>query len=90
MKHRVTLDALAAALVERETVDDTELAELFKDMDKWEGIPRDVPVVTTPPLAPQAVVPVPVADPIPGPVVPVSALSRIGRVWRRAPRPSAP
>jgi cell division protease FtsH len=89
-KHRVTLDALASALVERETVDDAELAELIKDMDKWEGIPPTDRAPKLPPITPQSVMPVPVADPVPGPVVPVSALSRIGRVWRRAPRPSAP
>ena len=91
LKHRVALDALAAALIEHETVDDADLAELFKDIDTWEGIaPRHEPTVRTEPIDPPAVIPVPVADPIPGPVVPVSTLSRLGRMWRRVPRPSAP
>jgi cell division protease FtsH len=90
--HRATLDALASALIERETVDDAELAELFKDMEKWEGPPSAAPAPSPPPAPPEIVIPVPVAEPVPAPaqVVPVSALQRIGRAWRRAPRPSAP
>src|SRR6185503_5897516 len=38
VEHRATLDALAAALVERETVEDAELAELFKDVGEWTGV----------------------------------------------------
>ena len=37
--HRATLDALAGALIERETVDDSELAVLFKDVGEWTGAP---------------------------------------------------
>jgi cell division protease FtsH len=89
--HRATLDALANALVERETVDDSELAELFKDMEKWPGRSDDKPPAPAPqPVEPATLIPVPVADPIPGPVVPVPPLRGLGRVWRRAPRPSAP
>jgi cell division protease FtsH len=88
--HRATLDALADALIERETVDDTELAVLFKDMEKWEGPPSAAPAPAPPPPPPEAMIPVPVAEPIPAQVVPVSALQRLGRAWRRAPRPSAP
>ncbi|MEY2450762.1 MAG: cell division protease FtsH [Acidimicrobiaceae bacterium] len=88
--HRATLDALAGALIERETVDDAELAELFKDMEKWEGPPSAAPAPSPPPAPPETVIPVPVAEPVPAQVVPVSALQRIGRAWRRAPRPSAP
>jgi cell division protease FtsH len=89
--HRPTLDALASALVERETVDDVELAELFRDMEKWPGRADDEPPAPSPKsVEPTTVIPVPVADPIPGPVVPVAPPSRLGRVWRRAPRPSAP
>jgi len=36
--HRTTLDALANALIERETVEDVELAELFKDIGTWPGM----------------------------------------------------
>ena len=88
--HRATLDSLADALIERETVDDSDLAELFKDMERWEGPPSAVPQPPPPPAPPEATIPVPVAEPVPAPVVPVSALQRIGRAWRRAPRPSAP
>jgi cell division protease FtsH len=87
--HRVTLDALANALIERETVDDSELAELFKDMEKWPGRAEDE-APTPRPVEPPTVIPVPVLDPLPGHVVPVAPVSRLGRVWRRAPRPSSP
>jgi cell division protease FtsH len=87
--HRATLDALAAALIEHETVDDADLAELFKDMEKWEGPPSS-PAPKPEPAPPQATVPVPVAEPMPVPALPVSARERFGRAWRRAPRPSAP
>ena len=36
--HRATLDRLAAALVEKETLDDADLAEVFGDIDKGAGI----------------------------------------------------
>jgi cell division protease FtsH len=36
--HRVTLDRLAAALVEKETLDDADLAEVFGPIDKGAGI----------------------------------------------------
>ena len=88
--HRVTLDALATALVERETVDDAELAELFKDMEKWEGAASDAQPPKPQLVEPKTVIPLPVVEPLVAPVVPISALDRLGRVWRRAPRPSAP
>jgi len=40
--HRSTLDRLASALVEKETLDDGDLAEVFGDIDKGAGI--DVPM----------------------------------------------
>jgi len=40
--HRATLDRLAAALVEKETLDDSDLAEVFGPLDKGTGI--DVPL----------------------------------------------
>jgi cell division protease FtsH len=36
--HRATLDRLATALVEKETLDDTDLAEVFGPLDKGAGI----------------------------------------------------
>src|SRR5690606_17774326 len=36
--HRATLDRLASSLVERETLDDADLAEVFGDIDKGAGI----------------------------------------------------
>jgi len=89
--HRNTLDALANALIERETVEDVELAELFKDIGTWPGMddldqqPRASGKVGTP-------VSVPIAESSPIPVasaqqVGAKAWTRIGRAWRRAPRP---
>jgi cell division protease FtsH len=88
--HRSTLDALAHALIERETVEDVELAELFKDVDAWPGLqPEEERPVIRPAAAPVAPIPVHAAETVTRtPIVP--ATSRWGRVWRRAPRPSAP
>jgi cell division protease FtsH len=41
LTHRSTLDRLAAALIEKETLDDADLAEVFGELDKGTGI--DVP-----------------------------------------------
>jgi len=88
--HRDTLDALANALIERETVEDVELAELFKDIGTWPGMddddrprPEDQTVVAAPITVPRPR-PVPVA-----PAEPVrnTPWTRLGRAWRRAPRP---
>jgi cell division protease FtsH len=88
--HRDTLHALANALIERETVEDVELAELFKDIGTWPGMddddrprPEDQTVVAAPVTVPKPR-PVPVA-----PAEPVgrTAWTRLGRAWRRAPRP---
>jgi cell division protease FtsH len=86
---RATLDALATALIERETVEDVELAELFKDIDTWPGLQPDATTQEEPPVAPPIPIPVHAAEPTMRPA-PVPATSRWGRVWRRAPRPSAP
>jgi cell division protease FtsH len=40
--HRATLDRLAASLIEKETLDDADLADVFGDIDKGAGI--DVPM----------------------------------------------
>jgi cell division protease FtsH len=88
--HRSTLDALADALVEHETVDDTHLAELFKDMERWEGPPAREESPKPEPVPPPTLIPLPVPDVIPAPVAPLTPLRRLGRAWRRAPRPSNP
>jgi cell division protease FtsH len=96
--HRATLDRLAAALVERETLDDADLAEVFGDIDKGAGIAE--PVVRPVPdvVAPRR--PVGVAatgvegNGASGALVPlgevVRSLPRRVLRWRalRAPRPS--
>jgi cell division protease FtsH len=97
--HRSTLDRLAASLVEKETLDDAELAEVFGDIDKGAGIEvpvdgferptparrHEAPVVTVAEAAPS-----PEARPAPVPS-PVEAAWRRFRRWRelRAPRPSS-
>jgi cell division protease FtsH len=40
--HRATLDRLASSLIEKETLDDADLADVFGDIDKGAGI--DVPM----------------------------------------------
>jgi cell division protease FtsH len=89
--HRVTLDALAKALIERETVEDVELAELFKDIGTWPGMDDldQMPQAADEPAGP---VPVAIAPSVPVPVAPAEQVrakswTRIGRPWRRAPRP---
>jgi cell division protease FtsH len=90
--HRATLDALAGALIERETVDDVELAELFKDIGVWPGIDNvaEEDASATDPPAPPVVVPVKqpvsVATAEPQPTR-EPARTKLGRAWRRAPRP---
>jgi len=88
--HRATLDGLAGALIEKETVEDAELAELFKDIDAWPGM--DDAGAAPPPEDPPA--PIPVAVPVAEPVSAAnatppreSAWERLGRSLRRAPRP---
>jgi cell division protease FtsH len=97
MKHRATLDALANALVERETVDDVDLAELFKDIEHWPGLPTasegedPAPPAPSPPTVP---IPVTIAAPVPAAAVPITPmppgpLRRLARGWRRAPGASS-
>jgi cell division protease FtsH len=95
--HRAILDRLAASLVEKETLDDGDLAEVFGDVDKGAGI-EDVPLsdlerprqivsrrepaeVTVAEAAPPEVRPVPSAPPEP-------AWRRMLRRWGMHPRPS--
>ena len=99
--HRTTLDALAQALVEKETLDDGDLGELFGPLDKGTGVEMPAPTPTeqpvpierelvgaasTAPVVAEQVEAVPVASPAPEP-----APAR-QRWWRRqghrAPRPS--
>jgi cell division protease FtsH len=90
--HRAELDGLATALIERETVEDVELAELFKDIGVWPGIDAPEPAVSAADEPPS----VPVDEPAPTPVAVATAephseraWTRVGRAWRRAPRPGA-
>ncbi len=99
--HRATLDRLAAALIEKETLDDAELAEVFGDIDKGAGI--DVPMDELERSAPlrtrrEPRVDVRVAEAAaqsdaearPAPSTPATSLWRRVQRWRqlRAPRPS--
>ena len=47
--HRDTLDVIAKALVEKETLEDSDLAEIFGPLDKGTGVPAGEPVVTDQP-----------------------------------------
>jgi cell division protease FtsH len=98
--HRATLDRLASSLVEKETLDDSDLAEVFGDIDKGAGIevpldelertssrqpPRDAPVDVT---VAEATEP---SDARPVPAAPAESAWRRVLRWRggvRAPRPS--
>jgi cell division protease FtsH len=95
--HRSALDALALALIERETVDDAELAQLFAGIESWSRPGADDDGLVPPtPLVPRLVpavelVPVPV-DAAPATVRPAErregVLGRLTR-WRRTVRPEA-
>ena len=86
--HRSVLDALAGALIERETVEDVELAELFKDIGTWPGMQPAPPAASPAPPEPTLV-------PVPEQVTAATAQprretgwARLGRAWRRIPRPT--
>jgi cell division protease FtsH len=97
--HRTTLDVLAQALVDKETLEDSDLAEVFGPLDKGTGIPEaeGAPEETGTPLQPELVgtgAVVAEAQPVAAPVG-----SRVGepipvkqpwwkRLGVRAPRPS--
>ena len=100
-EHRSTLDTLAATLVEKETLDDSDLAEIFGPLDKGTGIeiPAPKPTDQPAPIGPElvgvgsgaAVVEgVEAASTAPAPVPEPAAPPP--RWWRRlgvrAPRPS--
>ncbi|MGH9156961.1 MAG: ATP-dependent zinc metalloprotease FtsH [Acidimicrobiales bacterium] len=83
--HRATLDRLAGALIEHETLDTAALTELFGDLPPWAADPGPVPA-PPPSLTPPPLPPVPVGDiPFPGP-----AARRLGRRLRRAITKPAP
>jgi len=100
--HRATLDRLAKTLVEKETLEDAELAEIFGSVDKGSGIHQPEPEATDipAPIEPELVgVGVgaavaeaqPVAEPARAPAGEPAPAKR--RWWRRrvgvrAPRPS--
>jgi cell division protease FtsH len=97
--HREVLDRLASALVEKETLDDADLAEVFGDVDKGTGI-ADVPLdeLEKPRrIVPRREVPAEVtvaeaAPPEARPTVPAAPAEpgwrRMLRRWRMHPRPS--
>jgi cell division protease FtsH len=99
--HRSTLDRLASALVEKETLDDSDLAEVFGDIDKGSGIEIPVPEVDPdpdPPAPPRRLVgvaatgldPHDALEPIPLGEVVRSLPRRLLRRWAlRTPRPSS-
>jgi cell division protease FtsH len=94
--HRATLDEIATRLVEKETLEDADLAEIFGPLDKGTGIqhpettPTDVPAPVTPDLvgAGAAVAEsIPSAEPAQsGAPAPVSEPRR--RWWQRRVSPS--
>ena len=99
--HRSTLDRLASSLVEKETLDDGDLAQVFGDIDKGAGIdvPLDaLPAASTVPPVDHAAVDVRVAEVTDRPQAqPATTAERVEAVrerlrrWRggvRAPRPS--
>jgi cell division protease FtsH len=97
--HRTTLDGLAAALVEKETLEDADLAEIFGPLDKGTGVelpaptPTDEPAPIEPGLvgAGSGAVVAERTEPAPADPTPVPEVAP-RRWWRRlgpqAPRPS--
>jgi cell division protease FtsH len=96
--HRHTLDRLAAALVERETLDDTDLAVIFGELDKGMGLELPLPEPEPEPLArPErelvgSALAVEAGEPAGGPSQRVRAAPGWRRLFRgrafRTPRPS--
>jgi cell division protease FtsH len=100
--HRSTLDLIATKLVEKETLEDADLAEIFGPLDKGTGVPDAEPAPTDEPapIAPELVgagsgalvaAPEPVASPSSSPSSEPAPARR--RWWRRrvaapAPRPT--
>jgi cell division protease FtsH len=93
--HRSTLDVLARALVEKETLEDSDLAEIFGPLDKGTGIAEPVPEPTEvpAPVAPELVgAAVAEAQPMPDASSRAEPAPAKRRWWKRvgvrAPRPS--
>jgi hypothetical protein len=97
--HRSTLDVLAEKLVEKETLEDADLAEIFGPLDKGSGIrlPAPVPTDIPAPIEPELVgVPAGVvadeAQPVAEPADAPQPASHRRRWWQRrvapAPRPT--
>jgi hypothetical protein len=97
--HRATLDVLAKALVEKETLEDSDLAEIFGPLDKGSGIAEPEPEPTEVPAAIDAEVErepvgatVAEAQPVVAPSPVPEAVPAKRRWWKRqgvrAPRPS--
>ena len=96
--HRATLDVLAKALVEKETLEDSDLAEIFGPLDKGAGIampvPEPEPDDVVAPEQPELVgATVAEAQPVVEPIsAPTEAIRAKRRWWRRAgvraPRPT--
>jgi cell division protease FtsH len=87
--HRATLDRLAAALIEKETLDDADLAEVFGELDKGTGI--DVPqdeLERPSHLPPLRELPagVTVAEAAPSQDVRASGRAPVESLWRRVQR----
>jgi cell division protease FtsH len=99
--HRVTLDRLADALVEHETLDDADLAVIFEGLTTWAGSGGD-DESPPPPASPLTVAPVtpgPAAGEAAAPAgatrasAPGDVLRRLRLGWRgarRTPRPEVP
>ncbi|HEX8803691.1 MAG TPA: ATP-dependent zinc metalloprotease FtsH [Acidimicrobiales bacterium] len=83
--HRVTLDRLAAELVEKETLDDGDLAEVFGDIDKGAGIDEPVRERVPPPPPPRQLVGVTVTGGSPS-TSDAAGLVPLGQVVRSLPR----
>ena len=71
VEHRATLDRLAAALVERETLDDTDLAEIFDGVGPDRPAPRVRPHRVAQPIEPEPV------------RVPAGATPAVATAWAR-------
>ncbi len=76
--HRATLDRLASALIDQETLDTPQLMEILGDLPPWAArpVPRPVPIPVAPEL-PAAVTPLPDEEA-------VTAVRRLRRRLRRA------
>jgi cell division protease FtsH len=99
--HRATLDRLASSLVEKETLDDADLAEVFGDIDKGTGIEVSLDELErTSPRRPRRDAPADLtiagvtvqSEPRPVSATPTEPTWRRVRRWLdgvRAPRPSS-